>query len=652
MTTNTKYLLNNELNGVEIYFNGKPIKEILSNLKTEGFRWNGKKLCWYAKQSPNTIATAESMANGQEATTEEPQATPKATNTKVISLADRLNFIQGTTDKSQYHFHTVGSNYAGLSTKETAVEVRKHLKKQFPEVKFSVTSTFRNIRIEVKSSPYNYKTLEYNHELTRQDYINFEAEHNKEINGILEYCKLLLNSYNYDDSDIMTDYFNTHFYDSVSIDYDYIQTDQTEGIKQDIEEYRNHLLELEEAEEIAKEKEYQEYLKEQEEKEKQYQARKLEREKEIEYINSNVEVKEIEEQEQYFVIGSQFAHLNKNSTLEQYIEEVEKGDYSLQDVKITREIHFQDSKALEYYKNNLMTDFDFLTGTGGSYTDDNRVQTMTDYDNMTEEERNTVKWTTCTAGIFLDGELQFVVDTSGHSYARYVGLVENVIIKDDYKIVQILTDADAGELKEQAEIITDLSTNTITDNNISDIFKPESWDTYKVSLKERFKINGIIPTREIIQQITEDNADLKVAMYRILKETDKIQYQFKDADIQQGQQLTIFKASMLGGVSTTHVIANSVEYEDYAQYKDNVKLIFSQKGKKGLYSTELHEEVLIYDSWVNIPETLLHDISTQNGFTVTATKFGSYDKEQYNLIIDYLQDNNILPLINTIKPIF
>ena len=78
--TTTTYKINNELNGVEIYFSGKPIKEILTNLKAEGFRWNGKKLCWYAKQSPNTIATAESMANGQEATAETTQATPKATN--------------------------------------------------------------------------------------------------------------------------------------------------------------------------------------------------------------------------------------------------------------------------------------------------------------------------------------------------------------------------------------------------------------------------------------------------------------------------------------------------------------------------------------------------------------------------------------------
>ena len=136
MTTNTKYLLNNELNGVEIYFNNKPLKEILVNLKAEGFRWNGKKLCWYAKQSPNTIQTAEALANGQQATTDTPQATPKATNKKAISLVDRLQFVPGTTDTSKYNYHTVGSNYTGLSTKETAAEVRKQLKKQFPEVKF------------------------------------------------------------------------------------------------------------------------------------------------------------------------------------------------------------------------------------------------------------------------------------------------------------------------------------------------------------------------------------------------------------------------------------------------------------------------------------------------------------------------------------
>lgn len=647
----TTYKLNNELNGVEIYFKGKPVKEILTNLKANGFRWNGKKLCWYAKQSEDTIATAEAMANGQEIKIEATQTTTKATNKKVISLADRLQFIPGTTDISQYSFHTVGSNYTGLNTKETAIEVRKHLKKQFPEVKFSVTSSHRNINIVIKSSPYSNIEPEYNEEMTNHMRREERKALNQELYAILEYCSQLLNSYNYDDSDSMSDYFNTNFYTNVSIDYDYIQTDQTETVEKDIENYRNHLIEVARTEEIRKEREYQEFLVKQAEEEKQYKARQEEAKKEIEYINNNVEVKEIEENNQYFVIGSQFAHLNKNQRLETYIKEVDAGEFSLENVKITREIHL-DEKAYEYFKNHLLTDFDFIKGTGGSYTDDKRVQTMTDYNNMTAEERKTVEFGLLGLAVYVDNELKIVVDTQGFGYSRYVGLVDNVKIEKQYTQKQVITDAEVEQLKEQAEAITDISFNVIVENNIVESWNGESWKLYKDIVKEKLKANNIKPTKSIIQQITEDNESLKYAMYKLIKETDKVQDQFIDANLQQGQQLTVFKTSMLGGVTTSHITVDAVELKDYAQYTDNVKLTFSQKSKRGLYSTNLHDDVLIYNGWIDIPKTLLYDISTQNGFTVTATKFGSYDKEQYNIIIDYLQDNGITPLINTIKPIF
>ena len=47
-------VLNQKLNGVEIYFGEKPIRNIINNLKEVGFHWNGKKLCWYAKQNEET----------------------------------------------------------------------------------------------------------------------------------------------------------------------------------------------------------------------------------------------------------------------------------------------------------------------------------------------------------------------------------------------------------------------------------------------------------------------------------------------------------------------------------------------------------------------------------------------------------------------
>ena len=58
----TTYKLNNEKNGVEIYFDGKPSEEIRNVLKSNGFRWANINKCWYAKQSETTLALAEQLA--------------------------------------------------------------------------------------------------------------------------------------------------------------------------------------------------------------------------------------------------------------------------------------------------------------------------------------------------------------------------------------------------------------------------------------------------------------------------------------------------------------------------------------------------------------------------------------------------------------
>lgn len=53
--------LNNELNGVELYFNSKPEMSTLESLKSVGYRWHRTKKCWYAKQNQRTMAIAEGL---------------------------------------------------------------------------------------------------------------------------------------------------------------------------------------------------------------------------------------------------------------------------------------------------------------------------------------------------------------------------------------------------------------------------------------------------------------------------------------------------------------------------------------------------------------------------------------------------------------
>ena len=61
-----KVILNEEKNGVEIYFTGKPSEEVRNNLKLNGFRWSKYNKCWYAKQNEDTLNFANSLNNVSE----------------------------------------------------------------------------------------------------------------------------------------------------------------------------------------------------------------------------------------------------------------------------------------------------------------------------------------------------------------------------------------------------------------------------------------------------------------------------------------------------------------------------------------------------------------------------------------------------------
>jgi hypothetical protein len=69
--------LNRDLNGVELYFDGKPESSILDSLKAVGYRWHNLKRCWYAKQNRQTMEIANMLANEE----------PKQEQPEVIKVA-------------------------------------------------------------------------------------------------------------------------------------------------------------------------------------------------------------------------------------------------------------------------------------------------------------------------------------------------------------------------------------------------------------------------------------------------------------------------------------------------------------------------------------------------------------------------------------
>lgn len=62
VATAATMVLNAEKHGVELFFNGIPTNTIRAAMKAQGFRFNSKTVCWYAKQAASTLKMARSIA--------------------------------------------------------------------------------------------------------------------------------------------------------------------------------------------------------------------------------------------------------------------------------------------------------------------------------------------------------------------------------------------------------------------------------------------------------------------------------------------------------------------------------------------------------------------------------------------------------------
>lgn len=488
--------LNKELNGVELYFNEKPTQKILSTLKENSFRWSGSKKCWYAKQNIKTLDLAQKLSIGgmpEVSLTGPEQTEPEQTETKqnALSLWDATRWVQidGINNKQ--------------GTKVIGKEIKHHVKSRFPQVKFSVTSDYNSIRFYIMSSPYE------------KDSIYLKA--------VEDYCTNLIKSYNYcTHYDPYGDYgSNYNFFGAYcQINYDYTQTDQTEEIKKGMINFDAKQAQFEEDEENRMKYEYEERLKQQEIDNIAYQERLKEEVKHIDLISKSITIKDLTDDQQYFINDCQFAHLNKNNTLQKYIEEVVSGKFSNENIKVNREIRFNNEDALNYFSNMLLNDFDFITGDSGSGTDDIRINTMTDYQQMTEDERKTVNWYRIGIAVYLNDQIQFVIDSSGYSYARYIGLIDNVNITKENPVKQLVNKKHIDVLADCAGMLSDYSTEIIAKLDILETWNNSEWDQYKNAMKDKIKTSSFRLTKEVIQQLPESLEELKIAMYKLLAVPD------------------------------------------------------------------------------------------------------------------------------------
>ena len=592
--------INEELNGIELYFNTKPESSVLNELKSNGFRWSGYKKCWYTKQSDSAFQVANTLTN-QEVTTspDQPkqvtkQATKKAANKVTLSLweAAQWNDIQVNSDQD---------------CKTVAKEIRTHIRKRFPQCKFSVTVPYYGkINFSIKSTPFEKGSIY--------------------LEAILNYCQNLIEAYRhcYSPSDSYTDYAGHYnFFGYAEIDWEYTQTEITNEIKKEIAEFDIKHAAFLKSEELKKEEEFNEYQKQQAIRNKEFKKQQEEEKKQTEFIYNNIEVKELDETSQYVLTGVEFTSTQKNNTLKDYQKGIESGEYLLEDVRVTKEIHFESISAFTTFSNTLLHDYDFLTETGGIFAG---------------------------VAIYLNGKLQFIVDAQGYSYARYVGLTDNAQIHKTVTPQQVTTDEEVQQLKLLADQLEDFSTQVIEELNIHTTWQNEDFTQYKNKIIE--KINGFNYklTWEIIQQLEIES--LKGVMYKILNEADSIQEQFSNADLKQGEKVTLFYISDWGSIVTHRITFDSVTNTSYAQYDNAVKLTFTPEKKRKLHYKFFYSSLLLYKGWHTLPETVLHDVEISNGMKITRSKYHSCDNKQYDEIFTHFEQEAIKPLINTYKPRF
>lgn len=224
--------MNNEKNGIEIRFDGKPESSIIVALKENGFRWSGKQKVWYAKQNADRISFAESLGEFSSPIKNKVEQHEKY-NLWEMTRTDGIE-----DNYSKYHIY---------STKEIAAIIRKNLRARFPMCKWSITSDYNSICIDLLASPF--------------------CSESDEIKAIIHYAYKFAESYNYDNSDSMTDYFDVNFYgvyESSILSHHYEQKEMTDDDKEMCKVFQQNKVDFEAAEEIRKQKEFEEQMKQRE----------------------------------------------------------------------------------------------------------------------------------------------------------------------------------------------------------------------------------------------------------------------------------------------------------------------------------------------------------------------------------------------------
>lgn len=438
-----KKLINEALDGVELYFDGIPAEETRNSLKANGFRWNRAKKCWYCKRSPESMTFADSIATGVcvSAPTVKAAKTPDKINLDGLKNlpclygSDLTKAIREDLKKRGVKGVTVRKNNSTvvITVSATADDIAsiEEMKARYDMSRFSIDAergfyngskwvyNYSELTEEEKATEY-YNTIVYR--LTNCH--SFSVYHQERTNNpelttaLYNKCVAvykIANQWNYDNSDIMSDYFDRGYY----LDID-IKTPSDFVPRENMTEAERTAYDKEIADEIeANRRAFEEYQKRQEEEKKARQAYEEQRKADRELINNNISAVDLPEDSNIYITAL-VGGIGKECNIKE-LDETIKENPQTGEALISRKVVFNSPAAYEAFTNYFLEDFSFLDGMGGTASDDIRLEGVENpFYKLNEEQRETVKiyMNDCVAVYLLD-TLKLVIDPEGYSYARY-----------------------------------------------------------------------------------------------------------------------------------------------------------------------------------------------------------------------------------------
>ena len=412
---------NANFNSLEITFDGIPSAAVRAAIRNLKYRWNAAKKLWYGFADEATTREAIDNADKTDAPAK-PETVAKASKPRAASLWERTRTDKlpayGTDNEIKTAIKELAQAKNWGYDRAAAAYFREHLKKQFPEVKFSITSGgagwLNSCNIRIIASPYARVLVKGNPDATNWCDLGDHYENGEQLEAIYQYCKKLFNAADADDGDVYADYGAHHvLYGDVTVSGEYNQTEATDEQNSDAADFSRRAAEQKEKDEAARRAEWEEREKQRKIDAENAAKEAAERKKKIDAIEKHVEIVELAEDAAIMIDGLQVG-IGKESNIAEVRESInERGSDKTEQARITRKVIFTDAAIFNDFCGLFLCNFSFLAGMGGTATSDELK--------LNREQRESVEFymNNCVA-VYLGDVLQFVIDPEGFDYARYV----------------------------------------------------------------------------------------------------------------------------------------------------------------------------------------------------------------------------------------